>query len=211
MDAAIPARPTISRLTLLTALCNIVVPLFFARFAWEHATAFIHTLRISNLLFMTKEILDVYFYLRKSSARAVSTSTYAWVIATFGTAAPLMFRPAHDGSDMWAATMIQVMGAGLQVLAICSLNRSFGLVPANRGIKTDGMYRFVRHPLYLTYLISQLGYVLNNPTSYNFCILVVATGAQILRIFEEERLLLQDPEYAAYARQTRWRLVPLVY
>jgi len=211
MNAAVPARPTISRLTLLTALCNIVVPLFFARFAWEHATAFIHSLRISNLLFMTKEILDVYFYLRKSNARVVSTSTYAWVIATFGTAAPLLFRPSHDGSDLWAATLIQVLGAALQLLAILSLNRSFGLVAANRGIKTDGMYRLVRHPLYLTYLISQLGYVLNYPTTYNFCILVIATGVQVLRIFEEERLLLQDPEYADYAKRTRWRLVPLVF
>ena len=30
-----------------------------------------------------------------------------------------------------------------------SIGRSFGLIPANRGIVSSGLYRLVRHPIYL--------------------------------------------------------------
>jgi hypothetical protein len=32
-----------------------------------------------------------------------------------------------------------------------------------------------------------------------------------MRIVEEERVLCQDPDYAGYARRTRWRVLPLIY
>ena len=35
-----------------------------------------------------------------------------------------------------------------------SLGRSFGLMPANRGVVSTGMYRLVRHPIYLGYLVT---------------------------------------------------------
>jgi protein-S-isoprenylcysteine O-methyltransferase Ste14 len=34
---------------------------------------------------------------------------------------------------------------------------------------------------------------------------------ELMRIGAEERVLSQDPDYAGYARKTRWRVLPFVY
>ena len=113
--------------------------------------------------------------------------------------------------DFLVGDLFQVTGLGLQIVAIISLNRSFGLVPANRGIKRSGMYRLVRHPLYLTYTIALVGFLINNLSLRNTAVLVLATAFQVLRIFREEEFLIQDPEYRDYASRTRWRMIPFVF
>jgi len=45
----------------------------------------------------------------------------------------------------------------------------------------------------------------------NMVIYAIGWWAQILRILAEERLLSQDPEYAAYMTTVRWRLIPGVF
>jgi protein-S-isoprenylcysteine O-methyltransferase Ste14 len=104
--------------------------------------------------------------------------------------------------------VIQIFGMMLQVLALFSLNRSIGFVAANRGVKTTGMYRFVRHPLYSAYCVSFLGFVMNHPTKYNICIYCAMLLLLFMRILAEERILLRSGEYAKYTRTVRYRLIP---
>jgi protein-S-isoprenylcysteine O-methyltransferase Ste14 len=99
----------------------------------------------------------------------------------------------------------------LALASILSLNRSIGQLPAHRGIRATGMYRFVRHPMYASYLLVQLGYVASNPAPWNLLVFAAATCAQIVRVRGEEGLLAADPEYVAYAQRTRWRLLPFVF
>ena len=35
--------------------------------------------------------------------------------------------------------------------------------------------------------------------------------AEVLRIFSEEKLLMQDTDYAAYAQKVKWKLIPYVF
>jgi protein-S-isoprenylcysteine O-methyltransferase Ste14 len=93
---------------------------------------------------------------------------------------------------------------------LLSLGRSFGIVPANRGVRTGGPYRFVRHPAYSGYVLTGAGYLLENPSIRNACLFAVVTLAQAVRIVEEERTLAGDPAYRAYARRVRSRVVPYV-
>ncbi|MEL0253295.1 MAG: isoprenylcysteine carboxylmethyltransferase family protein, partial [Novosphingobium sp.] len=88
-----------------------------------------------------------------------------------------------------------------------SLRRSFGVAPANRGIKTNGLYRFVRHPIYAGYLVLHIGLFILIPSVYNLAVYAVAWAAQIMRIKAEEALLLQDPAYVAFKQRTRFRLM----
>ena len=106
---------------------------------------------------------------------------------------------------------IQLVGLSLAIVSLGSLRRSFGLAPANRGVKTSGMYRFVRHPLYASYLVALSGYLLAYPAPRNFALLAASLVGQLVRMSLEERLLLRDPAYVRYATQTRFRLVPRVY
>ena len=74
-----------------------------------------------------------------------------------------------------------------------SLGRSFGLLPANRGIVSTGMYRLVRHPIYLGYLVTHVAFLFAHPTVWNLALLVLADCALCVRAVLEERSLLRDP------------------
>ena len=106
---------------------------------------------------------------------------------------------------------IQLVGLAMATVAMGSLRRSFGLAPANRGVKTAGMYRYVRHPLYAAYLVTFTGYVLAYPAPRNLVVFACAVAGQVLRMQLEERLLLRDQQYVDYAARTRFRIVPGVY
>lgn len=107
--------------------------------------------------------------------------------------------------------MIQLTGFCLQIGALISLRRCFGVLPADRGLVTDGLYGFVRHPLYLAYMLSQGGYMLNNPSAPNLALLTAATGFQLLRIRYEEDMLGRNGTYSAYAEGVSYRLLPGVW
>jgi protein-S-isoprenylcysteine O-methyltransferase Ste14 len=144
-------------------------------------------------------------------ATETSRSLGDWVSTTAGTLLPLLVRPTLDVSDFTAGQLVQIIGTALGVAGVLSLNRSVGLLPANRGVRSTGAYAIVRHPLYASYLVSQLGYVSNNFSAWNSFVVAIAFAAQVARIRGEERLLVSDPGYVAYMERTRWRLVPLVY
>jgi protein-S-isoprenylcysteine O-methyltransferase Ste14 len=92
-----------------------------------------------------------------------------------------------------------------------SLNRSFAIVPANREIKTAGMYRFVRHPLYASYLVMLTSYVLANTTFENVLVFAFVMGCMFIRMFREEKHLALDAEYRNYMRKVRYRLIPFIF
>jgi protein-S-isoprenylcysteine O-methyltransferase Ste14 len=190
---------------------NVLLSMFFLTFAAANGKDFVQTLRFSSLLLLLKVSTDVVFYLIRSTPRDFSVSIYDWFIALAGTYAVAMFRPAAVGSDLWWGQLIQSGGMALQIYAMLSLNRSIGMVAANRGIKTSGMYRWIRHPLYLSYIIAFGGYVLNHPTGYNAGIYAAAVLLWVLRLLAEERFLMQDDKYRDYASECRWRLIPYVF
>jgi len=49
------------------------------------------------------------------------------------------------------------VGLVVMVIGLVSLGRSFGIMPRARGLKQNGLYRWVRHPIYLGALLALLG------------------------------------------------------
>jgi len=111
----------------------------------------------------------------------------------------------------WAGGSWQIAGIVLQLFAKLSLGRSFGLLPANRGVVSTGAYRFVRHPIYAGYLLSEIGFLLTNFSTRNLITIGVWMLLQIGRISLEEHLLSEDEHYRAYKSQVRYRLIPGVF
>ena len=103
---------------------------------------------------------------------------------------------------------LMLAGLALSFYAKVTLWRSFGLVAANRGVKRHGPYRVIRHPMYLGYAITQVGFALLNPVWSNLLIYSAAFGLQVLRLKAEEGLLERDPVYADYMARVRFRLAP---
>jgi len=107
------------------------------------------------------------------------------------------------------AVAIQGLGMTLQVWAKVTLGRSFGLLPAHRGVVTSGPYAWVRHPIYLGYLVSHIGFLLANLSVRNFLVLVGLYGLQMVRMILEERVLGRaSTEYGSYLQTVRWRFLP---
>ncbi len=186
--------------------------LFFVLFLWAHVAALVHAVRLSILIILANAVLEIQFYVRKSTLQFVNTSAYALLIALCGTVAALLFRPSSDGvPDFSLAIVLQAIGLALQVYVISTRNRNPGMGFVRRGVSRDGLYRFVRHPIYLAFIFSAYGYVLNHATAYNVGVLALVTFLQVLRIKEEERLLRDDKEFQEYAEHTRWRVIPKVF
>jgi protein-S-isoprenylcysteine O-methyltransferase Ste14 len=124
--------------------------------------------------------------------------------------APLLLTPTAE-ENLAAGRVLIAIGVFLQLSGLLSLNRSFGLVAARRVIKTTGMYQLVRHPLYASYLISSLGYVMLNTSQRNILVGATAAALLVIRLFREERFLSQDADYRFYMRQVKYRLLPMVF
>jgi protein-S-isoprenylcysteine O-methyltransferase Ste14 len=86
-----------------------------------------------------------------------------------------------------------VIGNLFQAMAKLSLRRSFGIAPANRGIKSDGLYRFIRHPMYAGYLAVHIGIMILMPSPLNLTLYTIGWWAQILRLRAEETSSRQTP------------------
>ena len=123
----------------------------------------------------------------------------------------MLLRPTDATADLLAGTILQVGGFVMQIIALLYLSRSFGLLPAYRGIKSSGLYSLVRHPLYSAYVISFIGYWINNQSLANAAVIVCGTAFLVMRIYCEEALLLKYDDYSRYANRTRWRLIPAVW
>lgn len=125
--------------------------------------------------------------------------------------APLLFatQPLFGSDGLWL--ILQVSGTVLAIASLLYLGRSFGLLAANRGVRTGGLYHLVRHPAYASYTIVQLGYLLENLSFWNLSLFMLVLVAQLTRIRQEERTLTQDPVYRSYCRHVRFRLVPGLY
>ena len=134
---------------------------------------------------------------------------YAYTILGFGS--PLLFQVTPQGAGVVIGSALELVGLVFVVSAFLSLNRSFGLAPENRGIKTGGAYSVVRHPMYLGYILAEGGYVIDNFSYFNALIFAISASFLLLRLRAEEQLLQQDRAYRSYARRTQWKLLPFVY
>lgn len=164
-------------------------------------------------LIMIAETSVVLFVLIRRPTEAISVKLGDWLLAATATAAPLLIQPGIDLFPRLAplGLALVMFGNCFQIWAKLFLRRSFGIAPANRGIKRDGPYRFVRHPMYAGYLAVHVGIMVLMPSLLNLAIYTIGWWAQILRLRAEERLLMLDPAYAEYAGEVRWRLIPGVF
>jgi protein-S-isoprenylcysteine O-methyltransferase Ste14 len=165
------------------------------------------------LLLAISETLPVVLIIIRRPGEMVM-KPFPWLLALVGTAAPLLVRPTTGGMELLSegyAGLLMTCGVGLNLAAKISLWRSFGLAPANRGIRVGGPYRLIRHPMYLGYFLTQVGFLLANLSIGNIIKYLITWTVQLLRIREEEKFLLKDENYRELAKRVRFRLVPGIY
>lgn len=194
----------------LHVLAGVLMAPLWGWFAYRHMSVFFMTYEWSYLFLCLAETLGAAFFLVRKLPQSVSSAPFDWIVAVVGTFSSFLFLPA-DWGVVPAAKYVVVVGSGLTILGMVSLNRSFAIVPANREIKTAGMYRFVRHPLYASYLVMLTSYVLANTTFENVLVFAFVMGCMFIRMFREEKHLALDAEYRNYMRKVRYRLIPFIF
>ena len=164
-------------------------------------------------LLLASESAVVIFVLIRRPTEALSVVFGEWMLAFTATAATLLVVPVPNQLPALVPLGVTLfaLGALFQISAKIALNRSFGIAPANRGIKRSGPYRYVRHPMYAGYFINNVGLLMLMLSFANVAVYAIAWTAQVMRVLAEERLLSQDPDYRAYIEDVRWRVIPGVF
>jgi len=172
--------------------------------------------RESNLILLASEGVVIIFVLVRRSAEAISRRPIEWLISGGATCIPLMASPRGVADRVaplasWAGLLLLVLGLLVQLHAKLVLGRSFGCVPAHRGLALGGPYRIVRHPMYSGYLMGHVGYLSLHPSAWNATVYLACYACQVPRLLAEERLLSADPAYRAYREEVPSRLIPGVF
>jgi protein-S-isoprenylcysteine O-methyltransferase Ste14 len=192
------------------SLARLFIVALFSFMVVRIGANYLETGRLTGLLLLASEGLVVVLTVFRRAPLAVDRSLRARVLTTLAMMGPPLVAPGVT-SPVVADTLSALFGGvGLSVVVIgkVSLGRSFGLIPANRGIVSTGLYRLVRHPIYLGYLITHVAFVAANPGPWNLLVLLVSDVALLARAVCEEHTLSQDPEYREYKSRVRWRVVP---
>lgn len=191
---------------------KVAIVTLFSSMAMRLAQDAAQTGHVTGLLLLASEGLVVALTVVRRTAGTVDRSWSARLLTMFATFGPPLVRPYSVAFAPESVTIaISAVGLGIVVLGKLSLGRSFGLIPANRGIVSTGLYRIVRHPIYLGYLLTHVGFVAANPADWNLCILAAADIALMMRAVREERTLALDPQYREYMQRVRWRIIPGVF
>jgi protein-S-isoprenylcysteine O-methyltransferase Ste14 len=209
----VPSGPVSKRRDYGELGAKIAILTLFSSMATRLAKDAAETGHVTGMLMLASEALVVALTLVRRSAGTVDRSWKARILTIFSTFGPPLVRPISVAtlSSESVAIIISAIGLMIVVTGKLSLGRSFGLSPANRGIVCSGLYRFVRHPIYLGYLLTHAGFAIAYPADWNLVILAAADTALMLRAIREERTLALDGEYRSYMQRVRWRVVPGVF
>jgi protein-S-isoprenylcysteine O-methyltransferase Ste14 len=168
---------------------------------------------ITGVLLMVSEALVVVLTVFRRPAGLVDRRAKARLLTALSMFGPPLVRPASLTAVAPETITALITGVGLLIVVSgkLSLGRSFGLAPANRGIVCSGIYRFVRHPIYLGYLLTHIGFLLANPTPWNLSLLICADIALMFRAMLEEQALGLDFGYREYMQRVHWRILPGIF
>ena len=107
-----------------------------------------------------------------------------------------------------AGLILVTIAAVLSLLSLLTIGRSFGIRPALRRLITGGPYGVVRHPMYLAYVLGDVGYNLQEWNAGTLLLVLAGWTALLYRITAEERILSRDAGWASYVAMVRYRLMP---
>ena len=208
-----PMNKSIFRLVDMDSIEKFTLVILFGFLLARMLAALFDNSSIINLIYVFDQLLVLVFILIRRKTEVITKRPSDWLIAFIGTFLPFLFVPVGSTPIVPVAVAVLIMFTGIAVhlTAKLTLRRSFGVVAANRGIKVNGPYRLVRHPMYAGYMLVQIGFLLGGPTLPNLILIMACWVLIIMRIKAEEHVLSQDPKYVHLLDQTRFRLFPGIY
>ena len=160
-------------------------------------------------------------WLARGVAAGLLRSVYVWIASLLLVLVCLAWRPI--GGGIYAVTGVgAVMLAAVQLLGLWITAHGVaridplelaGIHPAaqSQGLQVTGPYRWVRHPLYLGWLLMVFGTA--HMTRDRLAFAAITSAYLIVAIPWEERSLRRafGDDYARYMRDVKWRMIPFIY
>jgi protein-S-isoprenylcysteine O-methyltransferase Ste14 len=146
---------------------------------------------------------------------------YVWVASLLLMLVCLLWRPIggelYDISSplAFAFALVQVTGLLITAGGVARIDplELAGIRPAAQaqGLQVTGPYHWVRHPLYLGWLLMVFGAA--HMTGDRLAFAAITTGYLMIAIPWEERSLRRSfgDDYTRYMRAVKWRMIPFIY
>ena len=168
-------------------------------------------------------------FVRSALAPSVERAFYTLVSSILFVLVCVFWRPVpgvvYDLPWPWRAATYAALAAGLLITAISArkldvldlagvrqvADARIGRTRGHTPLATEGLYGFVRHPLYFGWVLMVFGVGTMTATQLSFA--VISTAYLMLAVPLEERSLVETfgPDYASYRQRVRWRMIPGVY
>jgi methanethiol S-methyltransferase len=163
--------------------------------------------------------IPVRSFVRQIVPAKLERSVYVWVASlmligvcyAWRTVPGVLWQVSRPWS--WAIVAVQLLGIGwtLRSAAAIDVFELAGIRPSSTsGFKVVGPYGWVRHPIYLGWIL--IVFAVGTMTMTRFVFAVVSSVYLVIAIpFEERTLLGQSPDYSDYMRRVPRKLIPGIY
>jgi protein-S-isoprenylcysteine O-methyltransferase Ste14 len=117
----------------------------------------------------------------------------------------------------WVSVIGDVLvAAGLGLAMLVVIQNAYAAstvrVEADQTLVSGGVYKYVRHPMYVGGMIMMVGIPLALGSYWGLLFVLPGMVALVFRILDEEEALSQElAGYSEYAQQVRYRLMPYVW
>jgi len=172
--------------------------------------------RMVDWLYVLQHLLVLGFALTRSEPLIADYSvhsTIAVAVAYVYPYAQVICLQWWPGSTAWpnGGLILTTASAVFSVVCLLTIGTQFGVRPALRGLVMRGPYRLVRHPLYLSYLIADVGYNFQLWSWGTIGLALLGWAGMLYRIVAEERVMSKDCGWSAYVAAVRYRLIPALW
>jgi protein-S-isoprenylcysteine O-methyltransferase Ste14 len=169
-------------------------------------------MRLSVIMYLVVIAATVVVRMRPTGkARGIEPRVSALIGTFLFTVVVLFTRRELSPISAAVSTLLTLAGNAFAVVVLTQLRGSFSIMAEARQLVTSGIYRYVRHPLYLAEEIALIGVVMQYFSLWTALLLALQIAFQLRRMHNEEAVLGENfPEYAAYKANTA-RLIPGLY
>jgi protein-S-isoprenylcysteine O-methyltransferase Ste14 len=180
--------------------------------------ALITIFALHHSLFARERVKD---RLARSVPAPLLRSVYVWIASLLLMLVCVVWRPI--GGQLYAVSgvlavplaAVQLVGLWITARGVARIDplELAGIRPAaqTEGLQVTGPYHWVRHPLYLGWLLMVFGAA--HMTGDRLAFAVLTTFYLVVAIPWEERSLRRSfgADYTRYMREVKWRMIPFIY
>ncbi len=139
------------------------------------------------LLLNLKLIIIIRNYIIRKEALTTSQPLQK-IISLLSTFTPFFYEITQKNEQFYLFKIIFYLGFLLSIIGLINLGASFSIVPEKRVKVSTGIYKYLNHPIYTGYFLSELALTLMNLDIHNILIFIISISLYYYRAKKEAEL-----------------------